>query len=220
MLNLHLLPCINLRLFDGDGAGAAPAGAGATGETNGNPAAAGQGRPGDLSKVIYGKSPDTPAAGEKANSGAAAAEDTLEARQQEFDELVNGKYKDIYTQKTQEMIDRRFAKAKTAEAQNEKLRALADTLSQAYGITDDDGDYSKLTEAINNDDNIWSIAADEAGMSTAQYREFMRYVSSRAARRRKHGSRRRRASAPSSPTSTCGQSWQIPTSSQRSARRA
>lgn len=175
MLNLSLLPRINLRLFDGEGAGAAPADAGATGDTNGSPAAAGQGKSGDLSKVVYGRSPDAPAAGGKANDGAAAAEGTLEARQQEFDELVNGKYKDIYTQRTQEMIDRRFAKAKTAEAQNEKLRALADTLSQAYGITDDDGDYSKLTEAINNDDNIWSIAADEAGMSTAQYREFMRY---------------------------------------------
>jgi hypothetical protein len=48
-------------------------------------------------------------------------------------------------------------------------------VNREYGITDDDGDYSKLTEAINNDDNIWSIAADEAGMSTAQYREFMHY---------------------------------------------
>jgi hypothetical protein len=163
-MRFTLWPSIDLRLFDGD-AGAAPADAGTTGEGSGS----------DLSKVVYGKEPDGSAAASTTDSAAAGAEDTLEARQARFDELINSdEYKDIYTKRTQDMINRRFAKAKAAEAENAKLRGITDLLNQRYGITDD-ADFSKLSKAVENDDEMWSRAADEAGMSTQQYRELMRY---------------------------------------------
>ena len=186
----HLL-AINLHLFDGSAAGAgggegaaAPADGGTPGDTKASSAAAGQSKKtGDLSNVKYGKQEtDTTAAGsastvqapaaEGAKTGVTVTSDTLEARQAKFDELINSdEYKDIYTKRTQEMIDRRFAKSKAAEAENGKLREIADMLGQKYGIKED-GDFSKLKAAIEGDDTTWADAADEAGMTVEQYKKF------------------------------------------------
>lgn len=172
-MRILLFPRIDLRLFDGDaGAGAD---AGTTGENTSSSAAGSTS--GDLSKVVYGKTTEGAQGSDAASttdSASAGANDTLEARQARFEELINSdEYKDIYTAKTQDMINRRFAKAKQAETENGKLRGIADMLSARYGITDDT-DFSKLTKAVENDEDMWSKAAEEAGMSTQQYREYTR----------------------------------------------
>lgn len=169
----HLL-AINLHLFEGEGVSA-------TGGTFGTPADAAQGKTGEISKVIYGKqSAEMPAGSNISNTDAPAAEGnnganapkSLEERQKAFDDLINSEdYKDIYTKRTQEMIDRRFAKSKATEAENGKLREIADILGQKYGISDD-ADFSKLRAAIESDDDTWAAAAEEAGMTVEQYRRF------------------------------------------------
>jgi acyl transferase domain-containing protein len=184
----HLL-AVNLHLFDGGAAGAgggngaaAPAGSGTMGEASASPVNTQQGKKtGDLSSVKYGKeraantgvqNPAQAPAAEGAITGVTTTSDTLEARQKEFDDLINSdKYKDIYTKRTQDMIDRRFSKAKAAESENAKLREIADMIGQKYGISED-SDFSKLKAAIENDDEIWAEAADEAGMSIEQYKKF------------------------------------------------
>lgn len=190
MKTMQLL-AINLHLFDGaaggDGAGAgaaAPADGGTPGDTNASSVNTQQSKKtGDLKTVKYGKQESgTAADGSDAAAQAPAAEgaaqgvsvtsDTLEARQKEFDDLINSdKYKDIYTKRTQEMIDRRFSKAKAQEAENGKLREIADLLGQKYGITQD-GDFSKLKAAIEGDDATWAEQAEEAGMTIEQFKKF------------------------------------------------
>lgn len=166
---------INLHLFEGAGGEGGAGDSGTMGDTTAISLANTQqgDNSGDLSKVVYGKAAAAakPPAAEGAK-GDATAPDTVEARQKEFDELINSeRYKDIYTRRTQAMIDRRFAKAKAAEAENGKLREIADMLGSKYGITDD-ADFTKLKAAIENDDAIWEEAAEEAGMSVEQYKKY------------------------------------------------
>lgn len=192
MTTKHLL-AINLHLFDGgaaagDGAGtgaAAPGDSNTQGDTTASSVNTRRSKSGDLTTVKYGKPDDagTTDDGSQASEQAPAAEgadtqdvqptsDALEARQKEFDELINSdKYKDIYTRRTQEMIDRRFAKTKTQEAENAKLREIADMLGQKYGI-DTGSDLSSLKAAIESDDDIWADAANDAGMTIDQFKKF------------------------------------------------
>lgn len=167
---IKYLPAIRW-LFDG----AAGAEAGATGESQVAPDAAGQGNTGDLSAVKYGKlTPDAaePTKEKKTAEDPAKAE-TPEARAKRFDELISGEFKDLYTAKTQELIDRRFAKSKQTENEAAALRDIAGILNEKYGISDD-ADYSKLRAAIEGDDDIWSAKAEAQGLTVEQYKEFAR----------------------------------------------
>ncbi len=189
MKTTFLLP-VDLHLFEGDAGAAAGTAAGteAAAPTGGNvheqaPAVSEAGKPrkkGDLSNVKYGKQSteatvpgsNEPSSDKAAEAGVQATPHTLEARRQKFDELINSdEYKEIYTERTQAMINRRFGETKTLESENSKLREIADMLGQKYGITEDP-DFSKLKAAVEGDDEIWAQAADEAGMTVEQYKKF------------------------------------------------
>ena len=123
---------IRLDLFEGGAAaGGASAGAaapgeggasGTQGETKAGSAATRRGRTGEYQNVIFGKQAKPAAAGEggdpegqqqssdagsDAKPGVDTTSDTLEARRKAFQDLVHGEYKDIYTEETQRIIDRR-----------------------------------------------------------------------------------------------------------------
>lgn len=175
---------INLRLFDGGAGAAAPGdgGAGNQGGTQASPAATRRGTSGEYQNVKFGKQDapaaagakqteqQTPAAGEK--RGVESTSDALEEKRRAFRALVDGEYKDIYTQETQQMINRRFRETKNLEQQVSRQQPLIDMLMQRYKITD--GDLDKLGKAVENDDAYWSEAAEEAGMSVEQYKQFQR----------------------------------------------
>ena len=97
---------------------------------------------------------------------------TLEDRRKAFQELVNGEYKDIYTEETQRIIDRRFREARNLEERAAKQQPVIDMLMQRYKIAD--GDLGKLAAAVENDNAYWSEAAEEAGMSVEQYKQFQK----------------------------------------------
>lgn len=190
---------VNLCLFDGGAAGAAAAGAGegagsgtqgdsqqtAPGATRrGNQTTAAQRRgSGEYSNVKFGKQ-DQPAAagGQQANppdageeskkQGVETTSDTLEEKRKAFRALVDGEYKDQYTEDTQRIIDRRFRETKNLETQLSQQKPILDMLMQRYKIAD--GDLGKLTQAIENDNAYWSQAAEEAGMSVEQYKQFQK----------------------------------------------
>lgn len=190
---------VNLCLFDGGASGAAAAGAGegagsgTQGETQqtapgatrrGNQTTAAQRRgSGEYSNVKFGKQ-DQPAAagGQQANppdageeskkQGVETTSDTLEDKRKAFRALVDGEYKDQYTEDTQRIIDRRFRETKNLETQLSQQKPILDMLMQRYKIAD--GDLGKLTQAIENDDAYWSEAAEEAGMSVEQYKQFQK----------------------------------------------
>ena len=53
-----------------------------------------------------------------------------------------------------------------------QYQPVIDMLMQRYQIGD--GDMGKLSQAIENDDAYWSEAAEEAGMSVEQYKQFQK----------------------------------------------
>ena len=125
MLKFKLID-VNLRLFDGASAGgAAGTGTAGTGEgasegtsnatadltqKNGSSHRSSR-RSGDLSNVVYGKQQtETPAAEGKAD--VTTTSDTLEQKRQSFEELIKGEYKDMFTERTQAIINDRFKQTK------------------------------------------------------------------------------------------------------------
>ena len=180
---------VTLDLFDGAaGAAASGAGEGAGSGTQGetqqtSPAATRRGSSGEYSNVKFGKQDQTaaaggqqaapPAAGEETKKqGVETTSDTLEEKRKAFRALVDGEYKDQYTEDTQRIIDRRFRETKNLETQLSQQKPILDMLMQRYKIGD--GDLGKLTQAIENDNAYWSQAAEEAGMSVEQYKQFQK----------------------------------------------
>ena len=189
-----------LDLFDGDGGAAASAAgeggakAGGQGDSQAAPAPTRRGRSGEYQNVRFGKQ-DTPAAagGGTDEAGAQQPSDagkgkegdvittsnTLEDKRRAFQALVNGEYKDIYTEETQRIIDRRFRETKNLEQLAARQQPVIDLLMQRYRIAD--GDLGKLAAAVENDDAYWSEAAEEAGMSVEQYKRFQKLQRENAA---------------------------------------
>ena len=157
----HLLD-IRLNLFDGGGAaggagaGAAASGDGAPGtqgETQASPASTRRGKSGEYQNVIFGKQAKPAEAGEggdpegqqrSSDAGsdnkpdASTTSNTLEAKRRAFQDLVNGEYKDIYTEETQRIIDRRFRETRNLEQQVGQYQPVIDMLMQRYQIGDGD----------------------------------------------------------------------------------
>lgn len=168
---------ISLCLFDGEGGGGAPA-ATAQGDTQASSGTTRQSKSGALANVKYGKQAESQtevqsdAGTEDKVKDVDTTSDALEAKKKAFRELINGEYKDLYTQETQRMIDRRFKEARETEKRMQSYQPVLDTLMERYGIAD--GDAKRLLEAVDNDHAYWSEAAEEAGMSEEQYKEFRR----------------------------------------------
>ena len=200
---------MNLHLFDGEGAGAAAAGDGDNpgGDPGKLPATTRRGKSGDYSKVLFGKQSD----GATASGSVTDAQDpprdaggdkppevqvtsnTLDERRRAFRELVNGEYKDIYTEETQRMISRRFGEQQALERRMQSQQSVIDMLMQRYNIGD--GDLSKLTAALENDNAYWSEAAEEAGMSVDQYKRFQQLQRQNAELQKIQAEQRDRAQA-------------------------
>lgn len=87
-----------------------------------------------------------------------------------FDDMVKGEYKDAFTKKTQEIINKRFKETKNLESQVAQQNEVLDMIYNKYNITD--RDIAKLQDAINNDDTYWEEGADEAGMTIEQFKQF------------------------------------------------
>lgn len=151
-----------LDLFEGDGAVAAGSGAEGTSQAAAETESKGE-------KVIYGKPPVEEAPEEPV---AASQEEVKEDLEKDFDELIKGKYKDQYSKRTQEMIDKRYAKAKAAQKAMSDAQPLLDILGVRYGV--DGTDISAITQAVQNDEEYWNILGDERGMTANQARDFAR----------------------------------------------
>ena len=147
-----------LRLFDGEAAG---------GESTTQPVNTEQAPKGE--HVLYGKqkAPDT-----QEQTDVPSTSNTLDDKRKTFRDLVSGEYKDIYTEETQRIINQRFKETKTLQAEVDKAKPLLDMLYQRYKVSD--GDTAGLMSALENDDAYWSEAADEAGLTVEQYKQFQK----------------------------------------------
>ena len=187
------LLAIDLRLFDGaaggagasggdaGGAGAAQATAGALpkAEVQGRNGSSRRSKAGAFDNVVFGKqdaapaeTANTPDAGENkgegnAKTGVETSSDSLEARRKEFRDLIEGKFKNEFTEEFQKTFDRRFKETKAMEQSLNAQKPILDMLMQRYGIKD--GDMTKLQSAIEGDNAYWADAAEEAGLTVEQY---------------------------------------------------
>ena len=188
---------INLQLFNGAAAGGAAAG----GE-GAAPAGSEQGMESTLPKaevrghrggsrrgsgaydnVVFGKQGDDSAsdptgsvAGSNAEgngkSGVTTTSNTLEAKRAAFREMIEGEYKDQYTEMFQEAFNKRFKDVKGLESSLAAQKPIIDTLMQRYNV--EDGDVAKLQKAIDEDSSYWESAAEEAGLTVEQYKAMQK----------------------------------------------
>lgn len=178
--------CLNL--FDGEGA---------EGGTTASSANTQPDTTGALETVRYGKQPEDLQTETQPDAGAEKVKDvevtsnTLEERRKAFRDMVTGEYKDIYTQETQKIIDRRFKDARAVEDKLKAYQPILDTLMERYNIQD--GDARKLMAAVDNDSAYWSEAAEAAGLTEEQYREMRRLKRENAALMQEQAQRQQEA---------------------------
>lgn len=172
--DFSMLP-VNLHLFDGEG--------GAEGGTQGEtqvtvPGNTRRGKAGEYDNVLFGKQPEentgvSPSdAGKDKEADVTVTSDTLEDRRKAFRDLVRGEYKDVYDEEMQKIIKRRLKDEKGLKDQVGQMQPIIDLLAQKYQIGDND--LAKLAQAIEDDDVYWSDAAEEAGMTVEQYKQFQK----------------------------------------------
>ncbi len=190
MHNYKLLK-VNLKLFDGAAAGVPAGGEGADQSTEGalpkadvkRPGSSRRGKTGEYDNVVFGKQDAAPAeaqtapdAGEsaqgKSKSGVTTTSDSLEAKRQAFKDLIEGEYKNEYTEMFQSAFNRRFKEVKGMEDSLNAQKPILDILMQKYKIAD--GDMSKLQSAIEQDSAYWEEAAEEAGLTVDQYKAMQK----------------------------------------------
>lgn len=64
----------------------------------------------------------------------------------EFNELINGKFKEQFSKRTQAIIDKRFKQTKELEAFRDKAQPLLGALCEKYGVSE--GDVDSLAQAV------------------------------------------------------------------------
>lgn len=156
---------VNLSLFDGEG------GEGSTGESANVSYAAGK-KSGEYSNVKFGIQENAEQEGAAdLSSDSNVTSNTLEERRKAYHDLINSdEYKELYTEDTQKMINRRFKETKNLEKQVAEVKPLLDLLYQRYGAND----VESVTKAIESDDAYWENAAYDAGMTVEQYKRVQK----------------------------------------------
>lgn len=165
---------VSLCLFD-DGTGAAASTAAPAGDvTPGvNPADAGQGRA-SAPEVIYGKQEDAegaaPADQAAADQTTVTTSNTLEAKKAEFEKLIKGEYKDLFDERMQGIINKRFGATRQMETDAKKLQPLLDILGAKYGVQD--GNVDMIAKALEHDTGFYESAANAQGLSVEQFKHM------------------------------------------------
>lgn len=180
------MPALGLKLFDSAAAAEAGqadsggSGAAQTGEGNSGLSDAAKGnraKKTPLSDVKYGKQKeggaDMAAAATDTEDGedirdAAGEQTTAAPKRERFEQLINGDYKDLFAQRVQGIIDKRFKQTKALQSQVDKLGPVIELLSAKYGETDTD----KLIKAIQDDDSYYEREAAQKNMTVEQLKNF------------------------------------------------
>lgn len=128
------LQMARLDLFDGSQAAAASTGDSAgAGSTAGEPAST---------------SPNDPAAGDQITEGT-PSQPASDQRRQQWQDLIQNQYKDLYTEDTQRIINRRFREKKESEAALRAQQPVIDILLRRYDLPG--GDMVRLKAALLDD---------------------------------------------------------------------
>lgn len=113
---------------------------------------------------------DQVAAGQNGDVTTSSPEDDAKA----FDDLIKkgGKYAKQFQEKSQAIINKRFAHTKELESKLDSQKNVIDLISQRYNVTSDN--VEDLIKAIEEDDSFYEKAAFEKGMDVNTYKEMAR----------------------------------------------
>lgn len=119
-------------------------------------------------QVVYGKqTTDDPTPGDtEASESSSTPVDKAKA----FQDLINGEYKDEYQRDFQKKFDKRFKDHKQMESALSESNQVLDVLKTKYGVNE----TSEILKALDEDSGFWEQAADEAGMTVEQYKEYQK----------------------------------------------
>lgn len=108
------------------------------------------------------------------NTGASTTTDAGSNDDVSFDSLVgkDGKYRAEFDKKVQDIVNKRFSKAKAAEERLAKLDPIIATLAGKYGH--DAADIDAIAKSVDSDASMFEDQAYNAGMSVEQYRNFVK----------------------------------------------
>ena len=115
----------------------------------------------DTTKVVYGKE----VADNNSDEGNSNEPGTSQQQDVEptFDELIEGRYKDEFSRKTQEIVKNRVKNIKVAEDDMRMLAPALDILAEKYGVTNA-RDLPALVKAITDDDALYEQEALDRGI--------------------------------------------------------
>lgn len=101
---------------------------------------------------------------------------TPEARKAEFERLISTEYRDLFDERMQEHISRRFKRAEAESAQLAALSPVMQALAARYPDVDPT-DAEAMVKAIQADSELFEDAAEAAGYTPEQYLQVKRMES-------------------------------------------
>lgn len=122
-------------------------------------------------RKVYGQTPKAeaqqaaPGADGQAGQDAGTQEKTPE---DEWNELKKGKFAEFYGRDVQNAVQDRFKNAAPVQEQLNRLEPALKVLRDRAGVQTND----ELVSKIMDDDSLYEDAANEAGMTTAAYKQF------------------------------------------------
>ena len=127
-------------------------------------------RSNSLANVQYGKqSPDDKDISGKDPEVMTSTKES-EDKSVTFENLIKGEYKDEYDKRVQNIINKRFASAKSNEEKLNALTPLLNMLGQKYGT--DSADVQALVKAVTEDDAYYEDEALEKGLTVEQLKQM------------------------------------------------
>lgn len=95
---------------------------------------------------------------------------TPQQRQEDFEALIKGEYREEFQKRTQRIIDKRFKQQGELENTLKSHDELLTVLAQKYGV--DSRDAKAIMDAINKDDSFYEQEALDKGLSVKQLKEI------------------------------------------------
>lgn len=89
----------------------------------------------------------------------------------EFEALIKGEFKDEYSKRVQEAVQKRFKGNQEKLNQYEQIQPVLEMLRNKYGI-DDASDLEELQRALEDDDSFFEEEAAEKGISVEQLKSI------------------------------------------------
>lgn len=164
MQNIFIPFQMDLQLFAEGGAG--DGGTAGNGASGASAADAAQQKGGSLSEIQYGIAPEDPKEEKVSDAGKQTKEPS---REEAFEALIKGEYKDLYDARMEKTIKSRLKGTKETVDAFEKASPILELLAKKHGV--DVKDLDALSKAIEEDDSYFEEEALKRGLSVKQFKE-------------------------------------------------